>query len=146
MPVNEIYRDGNVACSYVDKLFTHIYMDRFLCQPSPPLRMQKRKNQFHWKRITVCEELACQSSFTRWKSITVPKAVGPTTVPSKKHSNFQLRQPRVSTEKRVEVSQTRAYETRTPLWGIRLETWLPSAFLAETFKLDFSRQDWKLPG
>lgn len=47
IPVNEIYRDGNVACTYVDKLFTHIYMGR-----GPPLRMQKRKNQFHWKRIT----------------------------------------------------------------------------------------------
>lgn len=32
IPVNEIYRDGNVARTYVDKLFTRIYMDRFLCR------------------------------------------------------------------------------------------------------------------
>lgn len=44
--------------------------------------MQKRKNQFHWKRITVWRgELACRTGFTRSKSITVHAAVGPTTVP-----------------------------------------------------------------
>lgn len=43
----------------------------------PPLRMQKRKNQFHWKRITE----GARMPERRWKSITA--AVGPTTtVPS----------------------------------------------------------------
>lgn len=98
IPVNEIYRDGNVACTYVDKLFTHIYMGRFLCQPGPPL--QKRKNQFHWKRITVwLEELACRSGFTRWKSITVHAAVGPTTVPIQGRKG-----PRGERRKRLEFS------------------------------------------
>lgn len=78
-------------------------MGRFLCHgaESSPLRMRKRKNQFHWKRITVRSRNShAEAASTRWKSITRGIAMSARRrTSSRKRRDFQLQRPRTFLDK-----------------------------------------------